>query len=286
MKLCVDQVQNLPWENTFNIIIENYKKNSDPKFVRKVIYNKSFRPKLIDEQASLLYAISESAIFEPVIIINATTAFSHKAMESHNIELCNIALEKINAILESNFDLPYSEDIRSDYLHVLFSLYSVALHLSLYLKKYNKVIQLSNDSNQLFDKLCPSNFKSGFYQTSGNVLRCLIFLTAFSDKNADPIFLKRNLDKFSEILHLALTFADDDKVKFLEFKTYFRIYWCMNDLYELTKSNSFGDEYSSLKLKLLRISLRHHDSEKVNLLISNYAEFQAGKSEFCNELHQ
>lgn len=256
-------------------------KDGHHKHIERIIYDKNCRPLNLSDQYSLLLNIYRIEDLPLNIRLNACIAASHKAMEC--MQACKVY--EITKLLDDSFrwssDIGFSEKIREDRTHIVFSFFSVRLHLCLWNSDFSMLTLLSKKLLSYYQGLNFSELTGGFYQTCTNVARCLalslisVFIVpgrllkdlSFLDINKKLPAVTKHIKFIRDAMSTGLSKADSNQVKFNEFERYLKIYnvACKVKV-AIVKKNK--DALISHIEELYLISLRPHGKEKYEHLHS------------------
>lgn len=228
---------------------------------RKVIVNKNFRPKMLEDQFELLNWVAD-VVDLPSYKILASVAASHKALECLNIDYCSISHRNL-ARTEHLFDeLTQSDNLREDVLHTIYSKSTVSIFLLIYLEQWDSLTDEIFSSTLEYESR--KTFNKGFYQTCGNIYRCYGFQFLVHMCRNDLAKAKNTLKKAEALLSRAIMFADGEETKFKEFTTYIISLGKAREI--LAKSKGSEQEATDLLYDYAKSLMRWQNQEKVEML--------------------
>lgn len=252
--------------------------NDDFYLIRKIIEQKKFRPELLDNQFYVLLYISRLSNLQDNYRLFSLVAAGHKAMEANNESFCR----EVIPLLENSFSnvdmLPSGNGIRNSPMHLRYSIYSVLFHIYLYLGDFANFFSTNRNAVSFFQQCDPQSLTVDFYQTCGNVYRCMVvgYLSEFYNRNTDGMV--KLYDLAYKSLYLGMVHSDSHQVKFKEYVSYI---WSLDILSKFNKSAFL---YLNGKVRekpnpddLIRSIVRNHEENKVSKMIHNFSGFYAAE---------
>lgn len=272
-------IKNISNENFEDVIvaIDYFSSLSDFNLIKKIVEDKRFRPKNLEDQCKVLLHISGLVDLDLSYRLFGLVAAGHKAMESENKLLCKRVVPSLYFSFTQVDYVPRSDHIRKDSLHLRYSIHSVLWHIHLYLNEIDKCFESVIEAVDFYKKIDKSTFGVGFYQTCGNVYRCIVisYLDAFFKNNI--VDMQEAVDLAKDSLYHGLLHSDSHRVKFDEYVGY------AGSLNMLKKLNNpairyvEGNSPTKPALEALIASiLRGHGREKVSTILGNFNDFYRG----------
>lgn len=247
-----------------------------PKPVYLVIYDKKQRPEKLIDQFHLLFALSDVESLAGCHRVNALIAAGHKAMEAMCSRAVDQAIDNLELRLKEVEDQKwFSDNIREDKTHILFSGWSVLWHLYLWRADLDGFVATGEAAARYYASIDPDQLTKGFYQSCTNVARCLS--AAYMGRVLRGEF--ERCDELTEMVSSALyhgvCFADNHKVKFAEFLRDTRIYHQLRAVEAcLPKTDGSLDQAVRGQLMyLIAVTIRGHGEEKSARIKANFKCF-------------
>ncbi|MDP5129523.1 MAG: hypothetical protein NWQ54_01475 [Paraglaciecola sp.] len=203
------------WSDAVVLLANNVDDQGENKLIKKIIYDKTFRPKNLKDQADLLILIHSTQEFPLYHRLNALTAYCHKVMESMQLDLVDDAISLVLKNLDEVNALEYSDYIRNDKNHIKFSMLTVLWHLYLFKGDIVPFLDVGIMCVSEFEAIDSRILTKGFYQTCTNLIRCLCvaYLGASIAGNVEAEEKIFNL--IEKALWLGIVNSDDHKIKFI-----------------------------------------------------------------------
>lgn len=258
------------WLRAVEVLSSNTDEFGDNRVLRKIVYDKNFRPVCIREQAELLRYIFEDLNFSLSHRLNALTAHSHKVMEGMLPDLVDSAIKDLLISHKMVDRLGFSDNIRMDRNHIYFSMLTVLWHLYIYKGDIDKFLMVGELAFDQFENLDDETLTNGFYQTCTNLVRCHAVAYLNASIKGDRVLCDRVFKSLERVLYLGVVHSDSHEVKFKEYIGVTSVYFTIKRYRNVFLENAKGtDLYHKACEDLVLFSIRSHGQEKVQRIKDN-----------------
>jgi hypothetical protein len=231
--------------------------------IRRIIFDKLYRPKNPVEQYWLLRWIGDQTSLSRQFQFYSKIAASYKSMEAYLDVEARYMISEIIVVIDGCNTLNRSDDTREDRVQLIFSALTVLWHLYLFLGMREEFFQVCERGVRILDGIDDSQIGPSFYATCTNVSRCMAVAYLAAILKDDNHLRDASIRGLKRSFMLAINNSFDHPKVFEEFMESTRIY---HEIVTLRTKNTES---------LLRCAVRPEKPEKVTRLLENFRAFES-----------